>query len=335
MNVDQTRWKDSGRMTLLWKRQQVIQAVRDDLYSQGFLEVETPLLVKGTCPDVHIDSVQTADGYLVTSTEYQIKRMIVGGFDKLFTLTKNFRANDRGRYHSSEFTMLEWARAHDSLESIEEDVIRFTRSAFSKLYPQQHSLAFNGVEIDIMNSPWERITVREAFTAHLGLKNLGDFSLEALLLAASDAKLSLPPTFCHDKYLVLSYLFEELQGFLGRKVPTFLHEWPAYLTTSAPINSHDPHVAERSELYIAGIEISDGFPFLTDAVLQRKLFEEELEKREAMGKPSVAVDKKFLESLACGLPAGAGMALGIDRLVMVLLGASKLSDVQPFDWGEV
>ncbi len=320
---------------LLHQRQNIIKAIRDDFYEQGFLEVETPLLVKGTCPDVHIESVKTADGYLVTSTEYQIKRLIVGGIEKLFTLTKNFRANDRGRYHSSEFTMLEWARAHESLFSIEEDTVRFIRKAFSAVYPDRNTVCVSGNEIDIMSKPWPRLTVKEAFKIHLGLENLHDFSLENLLDAVGRAGLELPSSFQHDKYLIMSYLFEQLQGFLGMHIPTFLQEWPAYLTTSAPINAHDPYVADRSELYIGGIEIADGFPFLTDMNLQRQLFEQGQNMRKEMGKSPVILDEKFLESLSFGMPSGAGMALGIDRLVMVLLGAARLSDIQAFDWDDL
>lgn len=339
MTNDLTRWNllvdGESRKERLWQRQQIIRAIREDLYSQNFLEIETPLLVKGTCPDVHIESVQTDDGYLVTSTEYQIKRMIVGGFEQLFTLTKNFRAHDLGRYHSPEFTMLEWARANDTLHSIEEDAIRFIRKAFRALHPTANSVQCNGYEIDIMDKPWERLTVREAFKKHLGLDDLGDFSLTPLLKACKNAHLLLPQGFDHDKYLVISYLFEQLNHFLGRHTPTFLLEWPAYLTTSAPIHAHDASVAKRSELYIGGIEIADGFPFLTDAKLQKALFNQELAVRKKSNKPSVTIDQKFIEALELGMPKGAGMALGIDRLVMVLTGSTKLSDIQAFSWDEL
>jgi elongation factor P--(R)-beta-lysine ligase len=145
----------------------------------------------------------------------------------------------------------------------------------------------------------------------------------------------LPPYFEQDRDLVISYLLEQLQASLGMKTPTFLREWPAYLTTSAPIHAEDPFVAERCELYIGGIEISNGFPFLTDATLQRDLFTQGLKLRQEMGKPQVALDEKYLEALDAGLPTGAGMALGVDRLVMVLTGATRLSDVQAFDWDEL
>ncbi len=294
----------------------IIRTIREDLYAEGFLEVETPLLIKGTCPDVYIDSIEAKGGYLATSTEYQIKRMMQEGFDKVFTLTKNFRENDVGRYHSQEFTMLEWARTGVSLDAIEEDAERFIQ----KIAPSER---------------FKRLTVREAFSLHLGLHDLEDFSLEPLRRACKVAALAIPDTFQDDKYLLISYLFEQLQKHLGHDVPTFLRDWPAYLTTSAPLTAHDKSVAERSELYMKGIEVADGFPFLQDADFQRRLFEHEQALRVSIGKKPVQLDEKFLDCLKNGMPSGAGMALGVDRLVMVLTGAQRLSDVQAFSQDEL
>jgi len=336
---DVMRWRRTldgpSRMFRLHQRQSILTAIRLDLQSQGFLEVETPLLVRGTCPDTYIESVQTGEGYLVTSTEYQIKRLMVGGFDEVFTLTKNFREGDRGRYHSSEFTMLEWARAFGSMEEIEEDAIRLSQKAFQALYPGKDSLTYQGSEVNFMTKPWERLTVREAFQIYLGLENLHDFSLESLYEASIKAKIHLPSEFQQDQHLLLSYLLDLVQPHLGRSTPTFLREWPAFMTSSAKLSQKDPFVAERSELYITGIEIADGFPFLTDPKLQNDLFSRELRRREQEKRKQVVVDEKYVEALAQGIPPGAGMALGIDRLVMALTGANQLSDIQAFAWDEI
>ncbi len=330
------------RMFRLWQRQTIIREIREDFFSQNFLEVETPLLVKSTCPDIHMDSIVASVGhaggscaYLVTSTEYQIKRLMVGGFEQVYTLTKNFRANDQGRYHSHEFTMLEWARAYGSLAEIEDDAIRLIRKAFQKLYPGQTSLDYNGVRINFLEGSWEKLSVREAFRIHLGLIDVKDFSLEALLQASGQAGIELPSHFKEDNHLVLSFLLDQLQFHLGRKTPTFLREWPAFMTSSARIHPLDPQFAERSELYIAGIEISDGFPFLCDAEAQRTYFARELKRRQEEGRSIVIIDELYLQALDEGIPPGAGMALGIDRLVMVLTGAQALAEVQAFAWNEV
>ncbi len=336
---DTMRWRrvTSGptRMERLWLRQKIMSAIRSNLYQQDFLEVETPLLVKGTCPDTHIDSVGADGGYLVTSTEYQIKRLIVGGFENVFTLTKNFRLGDRGRYHSSEFTMLEWARAFGSLDEIEDDAVRFIRDAFTVIYPGKTHLQFQDTSISIMGEPWEELTVREALHRYLGLENVEDFSLEILLNSAHNAGVHIPKTFEQDRYLLLSHLLELVQPHLGKQTPTFLREWPAFMTSSAQVSQSDPHVAKRSELYIAGIEIADGFPFLTDAHQQQVFFDREFQRRSIEGKELVIIDHRYIDALGQGISPGAGMALGVDRLVMVLTNAAQLSDVQAFSWDEL
>lgn len=324
----------SSRIQRLKQRQQIIAAIREDLYDQDFIEVETPLLVKKTTPDTYIDSVSVGDYFLITSTEYQVKRLIADGLKNVFTLTKNFRANDRGRYHSAEFTMLEWGCAFETIHEIEEDAVRFIQKAFRKLYPKQETLHFNGNEINFIKGHWERLTVRDAFSSYLGLNDLGDFSLENLCTASRKAGIVLPPGFQNDRSPAISFLLDLLQSHLGKQRPVFLHEWPSFLTSSAPISPHDQHVAERSELYIGGIEIANGFPFLTDPKKQKDLFAEQLEKRKELGKPVIAIDEKYIASLK-DLPQGAGMALGIDRLVMVLTEATRLSEVQAFDWDDL
>ncbi len=337
--ADSMRWRKNlsgpSRMSLLWQRQKILSVIRQDLIEEGFLEAETPLLVKGTCPDTEIESVVADEGYLVTSTEYQIKRMIVGGFEKVFTLTKNFRRGDRGRFHSSEFTMLEWARAFESLDMIEEDAVRFIRKAFQLIYPGKTTLLCNGDTVEILNQPWERLTVREALKRYLGMEELGDFSLNYLLKSAENAGVDFPANFRENQHLILSYLLDSIQPNLGKYVPTFLREWPAFMTSSAKINDHDRSTAVRSELFIAGIEIADGFPFLMNPSSQMEFFNRELDRRRREGKKHLTIDDHYISALAEGIPPGAGMALGIDRLVMALTGAQTLSDVQPFSWNEL
>jgi lysyl-tRNA synthetase class 2 len=336
---DALRWRrpvgKKSRMSKLQQRQDMLAAIRSHFYGENFLEIETPLLVKGTCPDAHIESIQAGEGYLVTSTEYQIKRLLVGGFEKVFTLTKNFRAHDRGRYHASEFTMLEWARSFATLPDIEKDAVQFIRQAFQTIHPHQNTLEVQGSTIDFLEYPWERITVREAFEKYLGLRNLADFARESLVESAHQAKIELPPHFKGDAHLVLSYLLDLLQPHLGTKTPTFLREWPAFMTSSGEVNLPDPHVGERSELYIAGIEIADGFPFLRNAETQKRFFQRELARRQANEQNPVALDSLYLEALSQGIPPGAGMALGIDRLALVLTQSESIEEVQAFSWNEI
>lgn len=336
---DVFRWRRLGgsvtRMERLRRRQEIVRAIRDDLYGEGFLEVQTPLLARGGCPDLHIDSFEVGDGrYLVTSTEYQLKRMIAGGFDRVFTLTQNFRRGEVGAHHNPEFTMLEWARAFESLSAIEDDAERFVRSSLRRIAPASTVIERDGATIDL-GAPWERISVREALARHLHVEVAPDFSLESMREGSARAGLALPNGVDESALTFVSYLLVELQPHLGRVTPTFLRDWPSFMTSSAGLLPNAPWLAERSELYIAGIEIADGFPSLRDPALQRETFARELAKRRADGKEPVEIDERYLAALEQGLPPGAGMALGLDRLVMVLTGAHELRDVLPFAWDEL
>lgn len=336
---DGLRWRHPNqsptRMRLLWDRQTVLRAVREYLYGQGFLEVQTPLLVCGTTPDPAIDSVRVGDRYLVTSTEYQVKRMEVGGFDKLYTLTQNYRAGEVSALHNPEFTMLEWARAFGTLEAIERDAEAFTRAAFRALQPAGGQVIYRGRPVQLDGPEWERTTVREALARHLGLELDASFSLNSMRSEVRRRGVEVPPSFLEDRHLLFSFLMNAVGEKLGSPVPTFLRDWPAFQTSSAALRGDMPEVAERSELFIAGLEVADGFPSLRGEQTQRALFHQALERRAREGKEAVALDERYLEALRLGIPPGAGMALGFDRLVMALTGQEEIRNVLPFTWDEL
>ncbi len=322
-------------MELLWQRQAVLREVRDYFFEQGFLEVQAPLLVRGTCPDAHLDSLSAGDAYLTTSTEYQIKRLVVGGFEKVFTLGQNFRGADVGSRHNPEFTMLEWARAYASLDDIDRDAEALVRRAFRALHPGRATLTYAGREVHVDGAPWERLTLRDAFARHLGLRLDAELTSASLRAEVARAGLDVPAAFLDDDHLLVSFLVDAVQGHLGAPAPTFLKEWPAFMTSSAARMPGAPALADRSELILAGLELSDGFPSLRDAELQARLFDRERARRAHEGKPPVSLDERYLEALRQGIPPGAGMALGFDRLVMVLTGREHIRDVIPFAWDEL
>jgi lysyl-tRNA synthetase class 2 len=337
---DSTRWSrvvdGTSRADVLWRRQDILRALRDDLREHGFLEVETPLLVPGTCPDLAVESVETTcRHYLVTSTEYQLKRLLVGGFERLFSLTRNFRAGDRGAVHSVEFTMLEWARAWRRLDDIEDDAERLVRRAFHASGAAGDSVPSGGHRVVIDGERWERVTLREALRSHLGVLVDETFSLPSIVAGADRAGLALPPSFRSDAHFATSFLLGELGPHLGHPLPTFLRAWPAFLTSSAALDDENPALAARSELYIGGVEIADGFPFLRDPVAQRASFERENQGRTRSGRRAVRLDERYVDALAQGIPPGAGMAMGVDRLVMALTGQSDIGAVQAFSEQEL
>ncbi len=247
-------------METLWARQAILRAVREYFHDEGFLEVQAPLLVKGACPDAHLEPLRAGgDAYLTTSTEYQLKRMIVGGFDKVFTLTQNFRGADVGGRHNPEFTMLEWARTYASLEDIERDAEALVKRAFRAIHPATKTLRWAGREVAV-DGPWERVTVREALARHLGIEAAPDLS------PASPARRGRPPRPRRPRRVPRRRRHARLvpprrdPAAPRLPAPTFLCDWPAFMTSSAAILDSAPALACRSELLIAGLELSDGFP---------------------------------------------------------------------------
>ena len=338
-NGDALRWRrpaeSPSRMDTLWSRQAILRAIRGHFFDEGFLEIQAPLLVKGACPDAHLEPLRASvDAYLTTSTEYQLKRMIVGGFDRVFTLTQNFRGADVGGRHNPEFTMLEWARTHASLGDIERDAEALVKKAFRAVHPDTTSLRWSGHEVEI-DGPWERITVREALARHLDIHAAPDLSPASLRSEIARLGLDVPASFLDDDALLVSYLLDLMQPRLGSPAPTFLCEWPSFMTSSAAILGDAPALADRSELLIAGLELSDGFPSLRDPDLQARLFDRENARRVAEGREPVALDERYLAALREGIPPGAGMALGIDRLVMILTGRENIRDVLALAWDEL
>lgn len=333
--LDQTSTAKVSRRDLLFARQCMLRVIRKYFEEQGFYELEAPLLVRGTCPDLYIDSFELAGGnYLTTSTEYHIKRMVVAGFKRVFTLTKNFRPSEVGRYHNPEFTMLEWSRAFATLADIECDAEELTKAAFNAVYPGATTVKFNGYTVQIQGVEWERLSVRDALKKHLDVNVSLEFQLDELLSATKTAGIHVPTASQHCAHDIVTLLLDAVQPRLGLDRPTFLTEWPAFMTSSAALSDEVATIAERSELFIAGVEVADGFPSMRGSAKQQSAFEAQLARRDAAGRPRVLLDQAYLRALEEGIPPSAGMALGFDRLVMVLTGANQIRETVAFAWDE-
>ncbi len=316
---------------MLAKRHVIRRAVRQWLDTNAFLEIDTPLLVHGSTPDANIDSFAVDDRYLVTSTEYQIKRMIGGGFERLYTLTQNFRQGDLGVLNNPEFTMLEWARAGATLEDIEADAENMVRAAAdslgigTKLFYREHTIDLDG--------PWARIPVAQAFSEASGLA-VSSFDRETLQGIAKASNLNLSAAMWNDDTALFSAVVSDVQSRLGFDRPVFLRDWPSFQTSTAPAKDGG-QFTERSELIIAGVELADGFPFQVDPNAQDRANARQLDRRRTMDAPSIELDHRYAAMLKHGLKPGAGMALGFDRLVLLLTGQTSLRSVLAFAWDEV
>ena len=337
MSADGTRWRQPiegagiTRADVLGRRHTIRRAVRDYLDGEGFIEFDSPLLVRGATPDPAVESFAVGDRYLVASTEYQMKRLAIGGFDRLYSLTQNFRPGDIGPVRNPEFTMVEWGRVGAKLSEIEADAEAFVMLALDQL-GLSTTIQYARRAID-MKPPWDRMSVAEAITKCTGAP-FGRFDLANCRRAVEAAGIALQTEWAEDRDFLFSLLMTHIQPMLGQDRPVFLREWPFYETTTARAGE-DGHTADRSELFIAGIELADGFAALADAEIQAALFAGALERRAANGQQPVELDQKYLEAMRDHPPFGAGMAMGFDRLVMLLTNQSHIRNVLAFEWDEL
>jgi elongation factor P--(R)-beta-lysine ligase len=294
-------WALASKRPALEARARILQSIRAFFVARGYLEVETPHRIPANAPEGYIDAVPSGEWFLHTSPELCMKRLLAAGYPRLFQLCRCWREAERGRRHLPEFTMLEWYRA----DSDYGDLMLECEALLRALVPEGR-LSRQGETVDLQ-PPWERLTVREAFARHSFL------TLEQAL--AEDR---------FDECLAL-----EIEPLLGRATPTFLIEYPAELAALARHKPGDEAVAERFELYICGLELANAFSELTDPTEQRTRFAREEAARRAAGKPPYPSPEPFLAELA-NLPPAAGIALGLDRLVMLLTDADRIDDIVAF-----
>ncbi len=325
----------SPRLGRLALRDQAMRAVRDFFHQRGFIEVETPLLVPSPGLELHLDAVSADDKFLITSPEYQLKRVLAGGADKVFSICRCFRRGERGPHHNPEFTMIEWYRAWAGYEAImadtEELVASVARAVLGTTHARPPDTTDGGAGLEL-GPPWERITVGGAMLRWAGFAVNGDETAADLLARARTAGLAMSGIDDRSPWddVFFAAFLEAVEPQLGQGRPTIVYEWPAPLAALARHKPGDPRVVERFEAYAGGLELCNAFGELTDPAEQRRRFKKDLADRAARKKPLYPVDTRFLAALDEGLPPCAGIALGIDRLMMLLLGASDIRDVVAF-----
>ncbi len=300
----------SGREDPLWLRAKTIQAIRKFFIEHDYLEIETPQLIPAPAPEVHIDAIKVGQKYLHTSPELCMKRLLAIGYPRLFQLAKCFRQGERGNLHLPEFTLLEWYRSQIDYKALMEETEALILSV-SKRLGLGEKIRYQGMTIDLAR-PWERISVSEAFDRYASL------SLEMAL----------------DQQKFDEITVREIEPHLGVSKPTFLYDYPASLASLARLSPEHKQFAERFEIYLAGIELANGFSELTDPIEQRARFENEQQHRRAIGKETYPMPEKFLKALEF-MPTASGIALGVDRLVMILADRPKIDDVVAFTPEEV
>ncbi|HDL8465084.1 TPA: elongation factor P--(R)-beta-lysine ligase [Yersinia enterocolitica] len=317
-------WQPSAPIANLLKRAAIMAEIRRFFADRGVLEVETPTMSQATVTDIHLVPFQTrfvgpgaADGltlYMMTSPEYHMKRLLAAGSGSIYQLGRSFRNEEAGRHHNPEFTMLEWYRPHYDMYRLMDEVEDLLQQI-----------------LDCDSS--ERLSYQQAFLRHLDIDPL---SADKAQLREAAAKLDLSNIADteEDRDTLLQLLFTVgVEPHIGRDKPAFVYHFPASQASLAVISTEDHRVAERFEVYFKGIELANGFHELTDGDEQLKRFEQDNRSREKRGLLQHPIDMNLIDALKHGLPDCSGVALGVDRLVMLALGAEKLSDVIAFPVG--
>ena len=319
---DAPDWRPTATLDVLRLRAELLARARRYFDSTGTLEVETPALVLAPVTDVHLDALRVVDdgsagttvGFLQTSPEYAMKRLLCAGAPDIYQVCHVFRASERGRRHNPEFTMIEWYRLgidHHALMRDVEALIR-TLLAGGRATP-----------------PSVFVSYRDAFGAVLGLDPL-DAAVEDLAAALARRDVPLPGSMraapARDDVLDLA-MGTVVAGSFATDRLTFLYDFPASQAALAQVHGD---VAARFEAFWGPLELANGFHELGVATEQRARFEADRAERHAKGQPDRSIDERFLAALAHGLPACAGVALGFDRLVMVASGAGSIDDVIAF-----
>ena len=312
---------------LFRKRNQTISAVRRWLDSRGFVEVETPVLQPlygGALArpfTTHLNALDR-DLYLRIATELYLKRLVVGGIDKVYELGKDFRNEGISHKHNPEFTMLEWYEAYADYNDVAEE-LEVLVSDVAKEVLGTTKVEREGETIDLA-PPWRRVTLRDAIRERTGIDVMQHPTRDQLAAAMG----SEPDRNEGWGKLVDGLLSKEVEPTLIQ--PTFVVDYPVELSPFAKRHRSEEGLVERWEAFVGGIEISNAFTELNDPDEQRRRFEEQAEEHARGDEETQPYDEVFVESLEQGLPPTGGVGLGIDRLVMILTGAKSLREVLLF-----
>ncbi len=326
--IYQAPWATNAKREAFEARAAMCAEIRAFFLELDVLEVETPLLCQRTVTDPMLSGFRTeyalTEGrgstplYLQTSPEFAMKRLLASGMGSIFQISKAFRNGEVGRHHNPEFTLLEWYRVGSDLHDLQEEVASLIRRL----------AAIFGFSMSV-----EYVTYLEAFQKHLDLHPL-DASLSDMSALAASRGLGDAETICgDDRGYWLDFLFSCLiQPILKSNCLTMVSRYPAILPSLAKKSADDTRWVERVELFMGGMELGNGFHELTDPIEQEARFRMDLAARARLGMTLPAIDDRLIDALTFGLPDCSGIAIGLDRLLMVLTGAKSIDEVLAFSF---
>ena len=312
-------------------RSKIVRFIRDYFHDRGFMEVETPMMqvIPGGAtarPFITHHNALDQDMYLRVAPELFLKRLIVGGYEKVFELNRNFRNEGLSTRHNPEFTMLEfyWAYArYEDLMDLTEDLFRGIANEVLGSF----SVNYQGLDFDF-SKPFARLTVKEAVHAHCELDpsvNLDD--AKSLMLAAERLGVSFDENWPKGK-LLMEIFEQQVEELLEQ--PTFITEYPTEVSPLARRNEKNPEVTDRFELIVGGRELANGFSELNDPEDQAERFQAQVEQKDAGNREAMHFDEDYVTALEYGMPPTAGEGIGIDRLIMLFTNSPSIKDVLLF-----
>ena len=288
-------------------RSHVLHAVREFFYGQGFWEVETPVRIPAPALETHIDAPSSGRAWLRASPELHMKRLLASGCSKIFQLGPCFRSGECGSRHNPEFTLLEWYRSGADYTDILRDTEALIAHVFAAVTGRTR-FTYRDREIDLAR-PWHCHTVREAFQNWAGWDPVAAWDADRF---DTDMVGKVEPSLPQDK-------------------PCVLTDYPAPAASLARLKTADPRLAERWEVYVGGLELANAYSELCDPAAQRHRFQEAAAERKALGKEVYPLDEAFLSALEHErLPPCGGIALGVDRLVMLVCGVTDIAEARLF-----
>ena len=317
-----------ARRPALEARARVLSAVRRWFEGEGFLDVDTPARVRAPGQEVHLDALPSGDRWLITSPEYAMKRLCGAGYEKIVSIGKCWRADERGPHHEPEFTMIEWYRANAPLDTIAADCESLIRVAVTAA-----GSAADAAFAATAGKVFTRTTVRDVIHRFAGVDLVGDEPLDVLATKVRAAGVD-PGSAGNWDDLFFQLWLDRVEPHLPTLGPTFIFDWPTPLGALARRHPTNPHVVERFELYAEGLELANAFGELTDPVEQRARFLSESTTRRALNKAVYPLDEALLAALPT-MPPTSGIALGFDRLLMLTLGLPQIRQVQAFSSDEI
>ncbi|MFH0944756.1 MAG: EF-P lysine aminoacylase EpmA [Planctomycetota bacterium] len=307
------------------------RTIRDFFDRRGFLEVETGQLVGEPGQEPTLEPFRCGDRYLVTSPELRMKRLLVAGHERIYELSHAYRGGqgERSDWHHPEFTLLEWYRAYAGAEALIQDLEGlFHETALHLTGRPEFRRGDRRVGLE---APFERMQVAEAFEKYAGidLEPFLDGDLERFRAGARRAGFS-SGAGEPGETLFFRILLDRVEGRLGLIRPTILSGYPRQMAALSAIDEDDPRLASRFECYALGVELANAFLELNDRKEQQRRFLEERERKRRSGLDPGPMPERFLAALGGGMPPSAGIALGVDRLLMLLIGCERIADTLPF-----